>query len=65
MPTSRSPKPAPQWAKRHRLQHEAGLKGRSTALDPRVTERFAREFEAAVRQRGENAKAAAEGRHAA
>lgn len=58
MPTT----PSPEWARRHRLQHEAFLKGRNTALDARTTQRFAREFEAAVRQRGENAKAAAEGK---
>jgi hypothetical protein len=53
------------WARRHRQQHAASLKGRSVALDPKTTARFSAEFEAALRQRGAAAKATANMQEAA
>lgn len=44
------------WPRRHRLQHQTG-----EVLDPRTSKRFGREFEAAVRQRGVEAKAVMDG----
>lgn len=44
------------WAKRHRDQHEAGKKGADTSLPQDTTDRFAAEFERAVKARGAAAK---------
>jgi hypothetical protein len=48
-----------EWVRRHRLQHEAYLRKGKTALDRQTSSRFAYEFEAALRERGAAAKAAA------
>lgn len=49
--------PSPDWSYRHRLQHAAFLSGgKVQPLNPQVSKRFAADFEAALRFRGNEAK---------
>lgn len=50
------------WAFRHREAHEAFLKGKPTKLEDHISRRFAMEFEAALKERGQNAKEASKRR---
>lgn len=52
---------SPMWALRHRRQHAAFKAGKTLPVDPKTSKRFGVEFEQAVRQRGEIAKAFAVG----
>lgn len=54
---------SPKWARRHRQQHAAFLRGATLPLDARTSKRFSGEFENALKQRGAEAKKAMEDAH--